>query len=143
MQALEENLWSLHHMDPPGQRKNTPIYPTPCQICGSLDHQTDYCQGGQRRESEDPSSPSSGEDEASRRRYLNCTNEHPGKCTWGWCNQPGHISSQCTARHDSKVMRQRFPKRIKRKKPTVSRYQCWKCSQYHSFREYCPNIPYP
>ena len=25
---------------------NTPIYPTPCQICGSLDHQTDFCQGG-------------------------------------------------------------------------------------------------
>ena len=73
-----ENLWSLHHMDPQGQRMfnpntwifstNTPIYPTPCQICGSLDHQTDYCQGGRRRESEDPSSPSSGEDEALRRR---------------------------------------------------------------------------
>ena len=52
MQALGENLWSLHHMDPPGQRMvwpqcldfstNTPIYLTPCQICGSLDHQTDY-----------------------------------------------------------------------------------------------------
>ena len=25
---------------------NAPIYPTPCQICGSPDHQTDYCQGG-------------------------------------------------------------------------------------------------
>ena len=25
---------------------NTRIYPTPCQICGSLDHQADYCQGG-------------------------------------------------------------------------------------------------
>ena len=25
---------------------NTPIYPAPCQICGSPDHQTDYCQGG-------------------------------------------------------------------------------------------------
>ena len=122
---------------------NTPIYQTPCQICGSLDHQTDYCQGGRRRESEDPSSPSSGEDETSRRRCLNCTNEHPGECPCRWCNQPGHISSQCTARHDSEVMRQRFPKRVQRKKPTVGGYQCWKCSQYHSFREYCPNIPYP
>ena len=122
---------------------NTPIYPIPCQICGSLDHQTDYCQGGQRRESEDPSSPSSGEDEASRRRCPNCMNEHPGECPRGWCNPRGHISSKCTARHDSEVMRQRFPKRIKRKKPTIGRYQCWKCSQYHSFREYCPNVPYP
>ena len=122
---------------------NTPIYPMPCQICGSLDHQTDYCQGGRRRELEHPSSLSSREDEASRRRCPNCTNEHPGECPCRWCNQPGHISSQCTARHDSEVMRQRFPKRIKRKKPTVGRYQCWKCSQYHSFREYCPNIPYP
>ena len=121
---------------------NTPIYPTPCQICGSPDHQTGYCQGGRRRESEDPSSPSSGEDEALRRRCPNCTNEHPGECPCGWCNQPGHIASQCTARHDSEVMRQRFPKRIKKKERTVGRYQCWKCSQYHSFPEYCPNIPF-
>ena len=122
---------------------NTPIYPTPCQICGSPDHQTDYCPVGWRRESEDPSSPSSGEEEASRRRCPNCTEEHPGECPCRWCNQHGHISSQCTARHDSEVMRQWFPKKIKRKKPTVRRYQCWKCSQYHSFREYCPNVPYP
>ena len=26
---------------------NTSIYPALCQICGSPDHQTDYCQGGQ------------------------------------------------------------------------------------------------
>ena len=122
---------------------NTPIYPTPCQICGSPDHQTDYCPGGRRRESEDPSSPSSREDEASRRRCQNCTNEHSGECLCTWCDQPGHISSHCTARHNSKVMRQRFPKKIRKKKPTIGRYQCWKCSQYHSFREYCPNVPYP
>ena len=66
---------------------NTPIYPAPCQICGSPDHQTDYCQGGWRRESEDPSSPSSGEEEASRRRCPNCMNEHPGECPCRWCNQ--------------------------------------------------------
>ena len=122
---------------------NTPIYPAPCQICGSPDHQTDYCQGGRRRESEDPSSPSSGEEEASRRRCPNCTNEHLGECPCGWCNQLGHISSQCTARQDSDVMRQRFPKRVRKKKPTVGRYQCWKCAQYHSFKEYCPNVLYP
>ena len=122
---------------------NTPIYPAPCQICGSPDHQTDNCQRDWQRESEDPSSPSSGEEEASRRRCPNCTNEHPGECPCRWCNQLGHISSQCTARHDSDVMRQRFPKRVKKKKPTVGRYQCWKCAQYHSFKEYCPNIPYP
>ena len=122
---------------------NTPIYPAPCQICGSPDHQTNYCQGGRRRELEDPSSPSSGEEEASKRRCPNCTNEHPGECPCGWCNQLRHISSQCTARHDSDVIRQRFPKRVRKKKPTVSRYQCWKCAQYHSFKEYCPNVPYP
>ena len=112
---------------------NIPIYPATCQICGSPDHQTDCCQGGQRRESEDASSPSSGEEEDSRRRCLNCTNEYPGECPCGWCNQLGHISSQCTARHDSNVMRQRFPKRVRKKKPTVGRYQCWKFAQYHSF----------
>ena len=119
---------------------NTSIYPAPCQICGSPDHQTDYCQGGQQRESEDPSLPSSGEEEASRRRCPKCMNEHPGECPCGWCNQLGHISSQCTARHDSNVMRQRFPKRVNMKKPTIGRYQCWKCAQYHSFKEYCPNV---
>ena len=46
-------------------------------------------------------------------------NEHPGECPCGWCNQLGHISSQCTARHDSDVMRQGFPKRVKKKKPTM------------------------
>ena len=70
-------------------------------------------------------------------------NEHLEECPCRWCNQLGHISSQCTARHDSDVMRQRFPKRVKKKKPTVGRYQCWKCAQYHSFKEYCPNVPYP
>ena len=70
---------------------NTFIYPAPYQICGSPDHQTDYCQGGQQRESEDPSSPSSGEKEASSRRCPNCMNEHPGECPCEWCNQPGHI----------------------------------------------------
>ena len=50
---------------------NTSTYPAPCQICGSPDHQTDYCQGGRQRELEDPSSPSSGEEEASRRRCPN------------------------------------------------------------------------
>ena len=40
-------------------------------------------------------------------------------------------------------MRQRFPKRVKKKKPTIGRYQCWKCAQYHSFKEYCPNVLYP
>ena len=64
-------------------------------------------------------------------------NEHSGECPCGWCNQLGHTSSQCTARHNSYVMRQRFPKRVKKKKPTVGRYQCWKCAQYHSFKEYC------
>ena len=59
---------------------NTPIYAAPCQICGSPDHQTDYCQGGWQRESEDPSLPSSVEEEASRRRCPNCTNEHLGEC---------------------------------------------------------------
>ena len=88
------------------------------------------------------SSPSSREDEASR-RCLNCMDEHPGECPCGWCNQPGHISLQCTTRHDSDVMRQRFPKKVKKKKPIIGRYQCWKCGQYHFFREYCPNVPYP
>ena len=123
--------------------QNTPLYPAPCQICGSPDHQTDYCHRDRQRESEDPSLPSSGEEEASRRRCPNCTNEHPGECPCGWCNQLGHISSQCTARHDSEVMRQRLPKRVKKKRPTIGRYQCRKCAQYYSFKEYCPNIPYP
>ena len=70
-------------------------------------------------------------------------NEHPEECPCGWCDQPGHISSQCTARHDSDVMRQRFPKKVKKKKPIIGRYQCWKCGHYHSFKENCPNVPYP
>ena len=77
---------------------NTSIYPAPCQICGSPDHQTDYCQGDWQRESEDPSSPSSGEDEASRRRCPNCMDEHPVECPCRWYNQLGHISSQCTGK---------------------------------------------
>ena len=96
---------------------NTSIYPVPCQICGSPDHQTNYCQGGWQRESEDPSLPSSGEEEASRRRCPNCMNEHLGGCPCRWCNQLGHISSQCTDRHDSDVMRQRSPKRVTRRNP--------------------------
>ena len=84
---------------------NTSTYPALCQIYESPDHQMDYCQGGQRRESENPSLPSSAEDETSRRRCPNCTNEHLGECPCGWCNQPGHIASQCMARHDSDVMR--------------------------------------
>ena len=99
---------------------NTSIYPAPCQICESPDHQTDYCQGGWQREWEDPSLPSSGEDEASRRRCPNCTNEHLGECPCGWCNQLGHISSQCTARHNSDVTRQRFPKRVKKNNPLLA-----------------------
>ena len=121
----------------------TSTYPALCEICGSPDHETDYCQGGRQRESEDPSSPSSGEDEALRKRCPNCTKEHLGECPCGWCNQTGHIVSQCTARDDSDVMRQRFPKKAKMKKPIVGRYQCWKCGQYHSFKEYCPNVSYP
>ena len=153
MWALEENLWSLHHMDPPGQRMFNPNARILVQTHPSIQHPARYVEAwtirqttvreADERKLKDPSSPSSWEDEASRRRCPNCMNEHPGECPCGWCNQPGHILSQRTARHDSEVMRQRFPKRIKRKKPTIGRYQCWKCSQYHSFQEYCLNIPYP
>ena len=40
-------------------------------------------------------------------------------------------------------MNQRFPKRQKKKKPEIAKYQCWKCNQYHSFKEYCPNVTHP
>ena len=127
MQALGENLWSLHHMDPPGQRMFDPNAWILVQTHPSIQHPARYVEAWTIRqttvrEADEGNQkiqvhPSSGEDEASRRRCPNCTNEHPGECPCGWCNQPGHILSQCTARHDSEVMRQRFPKRIKRKKP--------------------------
>ena len=101
------------------------------------------CPGGWRRESEDPRSHTSEEEEPPDEWCRNCNGIHPGTCPCGWCNQLGHIAAQCTAKYDSEEMNQRFPKRQKKKKPAVAKYQCWKCSQYHSFKEYCPNVSYP
>ena len=73
----------------------------------------------------------------------NCNGTHPGTCPCGWCNQLGHVAAQCTAKYNSEEMNQRFPKRQKKKKPEIAKYQCWKCNQYHSFKEYCPNVTHP
>ena len=55
----------------------------------------------------------------------------------------GHVAAQCTAKYDSEEINQRFPKCQKKKKPEIAKYQCWKCNQYHSFKEYCPNVTHP
>ena len=115
----------------------------PCFICNEPGHVSGRCPGGWRRESEDPRSHTSEEGEPLNERCRNCNGTHQGICPCGWCNQLGHIAAQCTAKHDSEEMNQRFPKRQKTKKPPVAKYQCWKCSQYHSFKEYCPNITHP
>ena len=114
-----------------------------CFICNEPGHVSGRCPGGRRRESEDPRSNTSGEEGPPDEGCRNCNDTHPGTCPCGWCNQPGHIAAQCTAKYDSEEMSQRFPKRQRTKKTAVAKYQCWKCSQYHSFKEYCPNVTHP
>ena len=123
--------------DTPDQIENS------CRICGGRDHITDRCEGGRKWESENPSSQSSKGEEAIEQSCSNCTRDPPGMCCCAWCGQPGHISSQCTTRHDSNAMQKRFPKRERQKKLQVVQYQCWKCGQLHSFKEYCQNVKYP
>ena len=44
MQALEENLWSLHHMDPPGQRMFNPNTWILVQTHPSIQHPARYVE---------------------------------------------------------------------------------------------------
>ena len=135
------------HIEPQPQRL---YFETPaedmhnrCIICNEPGHLIENCKGGQRRESEDPRSHHLGEEDPPYKRCRNCDLVHTGTCPCGWCNQLGHVAEQCTARYDSEEMRERFPKRQKQRKVPLAQYQCWKCSQYYSFKEYCPNITYP
>ena len=133
--------------DPQPQRLDfeTPVEGSygPCSICDEPGHVAERCKGGRRRESEDPRSHTSDKEEPPDEFCQNCNGIHPGTCPCRWCNQLGHIVTQCTARYDSKEMSQRFPKWQKKKKAPLAKYKCWKCSQHHSFKEYCPNVSYP
>ena len=72
---------------------------TPCDICGAPDHDYRTCPGSGYLESQDP---------AQSQQVL----KFP-YC--GWCQQYGHISADCLAKHYDESMNAQFPP--KRRKP--------------------------
>ena len=106
----------------------------PCDICGKPDHDYRHCQAGGIPESRgyEPDEPWEGQD----LRRNNKRREGRGPC--GWCDEYGHISSECTAKYYSQSMKDRFPKRRRSKKPKILDYTCRRCGDRHPFNQYCP-----
>ena len=100
---------------------------TPCDICGTPDHDYRTCPGSGYLESQDP---------AQSQQIL----KFP-YC--GWCQQYGHISADCLAKHYDESMNAQFPP--KRRKPPKSLRQCdcRRCGQRHPFNVYCPFVTQP
>ena len=107
---------------------------TPCDICGRPDHDYRHCQAGGIPESRgfEPDTPFEGQNSG------NGNKRHEGQGPCGWCDEYGHISSECTAKYYSQSMRAKFPKRRKAKKPKLLEYTCRRCGDRHPFNRYCP-----
>ena len=105
----------------------------PCDICGDPNHDYRQCQAGAKPESEPPTPEQMGDT-----RCRNCDGGHPGQCPCGWCGENGHISSDCQAKHYSRAMQERFPKKKRTKKKKILEYTCRRCGDKHPFNRYCP-----
>ena len=100
---------------------------TPCDICGAPDHDYRTCPGGGYLESQDP---------AQSQQVL----KFP-YC--GWCQQYGHISADCLAKHYDESMNARFPPKRRKPPKPLRQYDCRRCGQRHPFNVYCPFVTQP
>ena len=115
---------------------------TPCDICGSPDHDNRNCTKEAYRESQDVrQSLTKGKD--SEGQCPNCNIPHPGICPCAWCDRPGHIAQDCMAHFADDSMRARFPKKEKMKRTPIKHYECCRCGGLHPFNIYCPNVRDP
>ena len=82
-----------------------------------------------------------------RASYPGANKRHPvPKLRWRasrpmsmrWCGQNWHISSDCQAKHYSRAMQERFPKKKRTKKKKILEYTCRRCGDKHPFNRYCP-----
>ena len=100
---------------------------TPCDICGASDHDYRTCPGSGYLESQDP---------AQSQQVL----KFP-YC--GWCQQYGHISADCLAKHYDESMNVRFPPKRRKPPKPFRQYDCRRCGQKHPFNVYCPFVTQP
>ena len=100
---------------------------TPCDICGAPDHDYRTCPGSGYLESQDP---------AQSQQVL----KFP-YC--GWCQQYGHISTDCLAKHYDESMNARFPPKRRKPPKPLRQYDCRRCGQRHPFNVYCPFVTQP
>ena len=107
---------------------------TPCDICGSLDHDYRHCRAGAHIESQDLRLLS----REVQPQCQNCDKGHPGQCPCGWCGEKGHISTDCPTKYYSQSMKECFPKRKRAKRVNIMEYTCTRCGEKHPFNRYCP-----
>ena len=115
---------------------------TPCDICGSPNHDyRNYTREAYRESQDVRQSFAKGRD--SEGQCPNCNIPHPGICPCAWCDQPGHIAQDCMAHFADDSMRARFPKKEKVKRTPIKYYECRRCGGLHPFNIYCPNVRDP
>ena len=100
---------------------------TPCDICGASDHDYRTCPGSGYLESQDPAQSQQVQ------KFPYC----------GWCQQYGHISADCLAKHYDESMNARFPPKRRKPPKPLRQYDCRRCGQRHPFNVYCPFITQP
>ena len=100
---------------------------TPCDICGAPDHDYRSCPGGKYPESQDPTQ----------------SQQEPEFPYCGWCQQFGHISAECLAKHYDDSMNVRFPPKRRKPQKPFRQYDCRRCGQKHPFNVYCPFVTHP
>ena len=100
---------------------------TPCDICGASDHDYRSCPGGRYPESQDPTQ----------------SQQEPEFPYCGWCQQFGHISAECLAKHYDDSMNVRFPPKRRKPQKPLRQYDCRRCEQKHPFNVYCPFVTHP
>ena len=100
---------------------------TPCDICGAPDHDYRTCPGSGYLESQDPAQSQQVQ------KFPYC----------GWCQQYGHISADCLAKHYDESMNARFPPKRRKPPKPLRQYDCRRCGQRHPFNVYCPFVTQP
>ena len=100
---------------------------TPCDICGAPDHDYRTCPGGRYPESQDPTQ----------------SQQEPEFPYCGWCQQFGHISADCLAKHYDTSMNVRFPPKGRKPPKPLRHNDCRRCGQRHPFNVYCPFVTQP
>ena len=81
---------------------------TPCDICGAPDHDYRTCPGGRYLESQDSTQ----------------SQEVPKFPQCGSCQQFGHISAECLAKHYDDSMNVRFPPKERKLRKPLRQYDC-------------------